>query len=390
MRAFIYVIEYQKRGLPRAHLLLKLSEAYSPRCTADYDKFVSAEIPDPVSNPALYEGVAQHMMHGPCGRLNPGSPCMKDGKCSKRFPKPFCSETRTDDKGYPQMLRRDNGRTVLRSRVELDNRWVVGYNPYLLCKYNCHINVEICSTVTSIKYLYKYVYKGSDRARVAIARPGVNEIERFQDVRYISNVEACWRIFDFPLQEKSHSVTRLPVHLENCQYVCYLPEENREDVLERSKHTMLTRFFELCSQDPFAGTLAYHEVPLYYVWAGKKWKQRQRAKGKNVGRMVSCSPLDIERYHLRVLLCYVKGPKSFQDIRTVNGIVHDSYKEAARAHGFLEDDTEWHRCLSEAATFQMPLQLRHLFATILVYCQPTDVRRLWDLHLSSLTEDYCP
>ncbi len=51
-----------------------------------------------------------------------------------------------------------------------DNRWVVPYNPYLTMRYKCHINVEVCSSITTVKYLYKYVYKGHDRA-LAVVRP---------------------------------------------------------------------------------------------------------------------------------------------------------------------------------------------------------------------------
>ena len=56
--------------------------------------------------------------------------------------------------------RRDNGAHVVKKKVALDNRWVVPYNIYLVTKYDAHINVEICTTVTVVKYLYKYVYKG--------------------------------------------------------------------------------------------------------------------------------------------------------------------------------------------------------------------------------------
>ncbi|CAF4684145.1 unnamed protein product, partial [Rotaria sp. Silwood2] len=38
-------------------------------------------------------------------------------------------------------------------------------------KYNAHINVEICATVKSIKYLFKYVYKGHDCANIKLQRP---------------------------------------------------------------------------------------------------------------------------------------------------------------------------------------------------------------------------
>jgi len=35
---------------------------------------------------------------------------------------------------------------------------VVPYNPILLMRFNCHINVEICCSIESVKYLYKYIY----------------------------------------------------------------------------------------------------------------------------------------------------------------------------------------------------------------------------------------
>jgi hypothetical protein len=45
---------------------------------------------------------------------------------------------------------------------------VVPYNPYLSLLFNCHINVEVYTFVAAVKYLYKYVYKGHDRAQVDI------------------------------------------------------------------------------------------------------------------------------------------------------------------------------------------------------------------------------
>lgn len=45
----IYVVEFQKRGLPHAHLLVILDSADTPRSVDDYDRIVSAELPNPVS-----------------------------------------------------------------------------------------------------------------------------------------------------------------------------------------------------------------------------------------------------------------------------------------------------------------------------------------------------
>ena len=99
--AYLYTIEFQKRGLPHAHLLLILEENYKPKTIADYDAIISAEIPDQDINPNMYNTVKQLMMHGPCGVLNPNSPCMKDGKCSKRYPKSFQEDTIESETGYP-------------------------------------------------------------------------------------------------------------------------------------------------------------------------------------------------------------------------------------------------------------------------------------------------
>ena len=130
------------------------------RTVEDVDNIVCAELPpDPSLFPEgtemklqairLQEIVVSQMRHGPCGRLNPGSPCMrnKDGiltdKCQKFYPKLFVQQTEWDDRDtYPKYRRRspaDGGRTI----GQIDNGWIVPYSPYLSLKYNCHINVEV-------------------------------------------------------------------------------------------------------------------------------------------------------------------------------------------------------------------------------------------------------
>lgn len=82
-------------------------------------------------------------------------------ECSKRFPHKFAEKSEMIEGGYPIYRRRENGRKFVSSKGhEIDNRWIVPYNPYLLLKYNCHINIEISSSLKSIKYLFKYLHKG--------------------------------------------------------------------------------------------------------------------------------------------------------------------------------------------------------------------------------------
>ena len=76
--AHVFTIEWQKRkGLPHIHLLVTLHPDYKIRDPKEIDSFISAEIPDPEENPALYKAVINHMIHGPCGKLFQKSPCME-------------------------------------------------------------------------------------------------------------------------------------------------------------------------------------------------------------------------------------------------------------------------------------------------------------------------
>ena len=56
------------------------------------------------------------------------------------------------------------------------NAHVAPYSPYLFMKYNCHINVEYCASVTSMKYIFKYEFKGNDMATVAVIDEIIDEI----------------------------------------------------------------------------------------------------------------------------------------------------------------------------------------------------------------------
>ncbi|UYV76743.1 hypothetical protein LAZ67_14001932, partial [Cordylochernes scorpioides] len=162
--ARVHVVEFQKRGLPHAHMLFMLREEDKPRDRDAIDMLVCAEIPSPTMQVQLYDMVRKHMIHGPCGNFNLHSPCMSDGKCTKDFPKSFLQLTEANNNGYPRYRRRDDGQTLVVGTHEVDNRWVVPYNPYLLVRFNAHINVEVCASVKSVKYLFKYVYKGHDIA----------------------------------------------------------------------------------------------------------------------------------------------------------------------------------------------------------------------------------
>ncbi|XP_046681375.1 uncharacterized protein LOC124368144 [Homalodisca vitripennis] len=187
---------------------------------------ISAEVPDPETDPDLFEIVKSTMIHGPCGNLNRNSPCMVNGTCSKRYPRPLCKETQTADDGYPQYRRRSpagGGFPVNINGVDLDSRWVVPYNPVLTRTFLAHINVELCNSVKSIKYICKYVNKGSDQATFVLENER-DKVSSYEAGRYIRSSEAARRIFCFTIHERYPLVMHLAVHLENGERIYFNPE----------------------------------------------------------------------------------------------------------------------------------------------------------------------
>src|SRR6266542_3677415 len=259
--------------------------------------------------------------------------------------------------------------------------------------FNCHINVEVCSSIKTVKYLYKYIYKGHDRTSFNIDLPDANgnidEIKRYIDARWVTPPEAMWRIFGFNLYENHPSVLQLPLHLPNMQRVTFKAGENLNDVLarENASKSMLTEYFVANQEHEWARDILYKDFPGRFTWQRTKyWNKRTLCP--QVGRIVLAHPAEGERYFLRVLLNHIAGSTSFEDLKTVDGVLCGSFREAAERRGLIEADNTLDECLTESEQFAMPASLRRLFATILVFCEPGDVRGLWDRHLEAMSEDY--
>ncbi|XP_029144547.1 uncharacterized protein [Arachis hypogaea] len=344
VKSYIYVTEFQKRGLPHVHMLLILENNDKLIDPEHYDSLVRAEIPSKEVEPHLHDAVLKHMIHGPCGTLDQSSPCMKNGKCKRNYPKEFAVETRRGDDSYPQYRRRFDTPVQINQNVTVDNRWVVPYNPWLLLKYDCHINVEICSSIKSIKYLYKYCYKGPDRVAMEVHNSSnVDEVQQFVDARWIAAPEACWRIFKFNLYRMYPSVERLQIHLPNQHQVSFydhqtIPEILNDDYFSR---TMLTEFFALNrEEDQQSRHLLYREIPEYYTWHNKEKEWRRcKTQRRSIGRIYTVSPSEGEKFYLRILLSNVRGPISWDDLLIVNGIQYSSFKQSAQHRGLLESDS---------------------------------------------------
>ncbi|KAJ0604200.1 putative DNA helicase Pif1, P-loop containing nucleoside triphosphate hydrolase [Helianthus annuus] len=366
--------------------------------TVDHiDPFISAEILDKSEDPQLYSLVSEYMIHGPCGNANLSCPCMVDKRCSKRFPKKFSAQTIIDSSGFPVYRRRDCGITVIKKGVQLDNRSVVPYNKSLLRRYQAHINVEWCNQAGSIKYLFKYINKGPDRATAvvfceaegtSIQKPK-DEIKEYYDCRYISACEASWRIFSNEVHYRYPAVMRLPFHLPGQHNVVYGADDDIEDVLSKPSvaSSMFLKWFELNQRDDEACKLTYVEFPQKYVWNVKDRRWQIRKRYQTVGRIHSVSIASGEPYYLRILLNKVRGPKSFEDIRTVNGELFPTFKDACYAMGLLDDDNEYVEAIKEASFDGHCRYLRALFATMLLTNTITRPEFVWDKTWHLLGDD---
>ncbi|CAN1326882.1 ATP-dependent DNA helicase PIF1 [Linum perenne] len=295
-----------------------------------FGRTVAAEIPDPTIDPVGYDAVTKFMLHGPCGMAHQTSPCMKAGQCSKFYPKSYALETTFDDNGYVTYRRRQTGITAIKSGVILDNLSVVPYHRDLLVKYQAHMNVEICHKGQLIKYLFKYILKGPDRGQAVngiLNRPNIGK-------------------------------------------------------------TMLTEWFTLNRTCRSAHQYTYSEVTHAFTWDTQSLQWLPRKKGFAIGRVRSIPPRAGDVFYLRMLLTKIRGPTSYEHLRTVNGVVYSNNQTACQALGLLSGDDEWNSVMAEVTQWAMPPLMRSTFVALLIFCEVSTPNALFETWWLSMADDF--
>ncbi|XP_048541096.1 uncharacterized protein LOC125520269 isoform X2 [Triticum urartu] len=398
IKAVMYTVEFQKRGLPHAHILVWRRGGSGEIGVENINSLISAEIPDALLDPLGYALVSEFMMHGPCGEMNDKCVCMKKGVCSKFFPKDFRDTTVVDDNGFVLYRRRDDGRRVYKNGHYLDNRHVVPYSMAMLKKFQGHINVEWCNKTQVMKYLFKYVTKGADYSKVMLERlkkltttgcRTVDEVQEYLICRYICEYDALWRIFGFEIHFKMPSVQRLTVHMPGMNNICYrtgadLTKIVGSDFLQK---TMLTEWFVANDLFEDARSLTYYDFPSAWTWDAKSRSWHPRGRGEKIGRVYYVHPLSGELYYLRMLLMIVKGARPFECLRTYAGHLYHTFKEACAARGLLGDDSEWYTTFDEAVVWGFGHRLRELFVTMLMHCSIRDELGFFERYCSGMYDD---
>ncbi|XP_022019542.1 ATP-dependent DNA helicase pif1-like [Helianthus annuus] len=138
---------------------------------------------------------------------------------------------------------------------------------------------------------------------------------------------------------------------------------------------------------PEARELTYVQFPSKYVWKLKDrcWQPRQNYVV--IGRIYSASPSLGEAYYLRILLTKVKGPRSFEEIRTYEGVVYPTFRDACYARGLLDDDNEYIECIKESSFTGNGHYLRSLFGTLLLSNTLSRPEVVWEKTWELMSED---
>ena len=247
--------------------------------------------------------------------------------------------------------------------------------------------------------------------------PANNEVQNFINARYIGATEALWRLFGYPMHGMYPEVTKLQIHLPegHTAFMKIHDERNMNETeknklrqeqmeaLRKQEKTMLTAFFDLNVDDEKAREHMYCDILKYYRFDAKEKKYFKRnnktdpnidgtdgQRSNMVGRIpvIGLNVHQKELFFLRMLLYNVKGPKSYEDLRTVNGKVCYSFQEACIKLGLFEDDLEIEKCLTEAATVKFPKQFRQLFVTLMTQAIASNPRDLFEKFKSELSEDF--
>ncbi|CDF39089.1 ATP dependant DNA helicase [Chondrus crispus] len=266
--AHVRVIEFQKRGLPHAHVVFFLDEVSKNdlRTPENVDRIISAEIPS-AQDPELQEVVLKHMIQNPCGEHNPTAVCMGERYCRKGFPKSFKHETSQSDSEYYITYRR---RATSAGGVSIERPSCIGRRQQ------------------PVVFDNSWVVSNST-------------ISNFQDARYVSASEAAWRLFSFDIVDRNPPVVRLAVHLPNHHTVYFEEGREQEAALRPATGTKLTEWFKANEKYPSARHIRYHQFPRYFTSEEEAYDFS--GTGANVvGRIYTVSPREGERYFLRHLL----------------------------------------------------------------------------------------
>lgn len=149
---------------------------------------------------------------------------------------------------------------------------------------------------------------------------------------------------------------------------------------------MFLAWMEANKKYPEGRTLTYAEFPTKFTWKdGKFWEPRK--SGYSIGRLFFVAPGSGEMYYLRCLLNVVRGATCYEDIKRVDGIQYDSFRDACYVRGLLQDDREYVDGILEASQWASAHTLRSLFVTLLSSESMSRAEFVWNNCWKQMSDD---
>ena len=136
------------------------------------------------------------------------------------------------------------------------------------------LRVEFIGNFATVKYIYKYVHKGTDVSTTEIQGADRDEIAKFLNARTIDPYDATWRLFGYKVQDRYPAVQQLAIHEEGQQSVIFKEGEAKK-ALETVKDTTLLAFFKFNSSEPEARSIKYQDFPKFCTFVSNSWKWRK-------------------------------------------------------------------------------------------------------------------
>jgi hypothetical protein len=362
LKAFVWRVEYQQRGLPHAHILL-----WTDTDTTDIrevDRLINARYPQPSPIQNQQQMISdfrtlidRFQVHHHTRRCRTST-----GACKYRYPQEVNPESRIEKCKY------------YFARSEAD-RYIVPHNLELLALLRCHHCLEVIHSSQCIGYILKYCSKNSEASAVnAKIYEGrhVNEtqkLELFAAQRLCSSVECKGQIDGESRYHLSPTVGLLPVYLEDKKIVLVHPNQNPEERLLQS--SPLEKYF-FRPRGPEYDNLTYTQYfSLFQSTQSDQGVQDDCPQRHNIVArskpaifiLKDVSLRDSERFCLRILLSIIPT-RSWVQLRIINEVTYETFSEAARVYGLILDRQDEARTALVLARdlHRPPSNLRFIFA----------------------------
>ncbi|XP_076047623.1 uncharacterized protein LOC143029092 [Oratosquilla oratoria] len=326
--AHLYSIEWQKRGLPHVHILLWMKRKVTENTVSS---LISAEIPDKKKHPELYDIVTTNMIHGPCIGYDESSVCCNGkkndrGTCQKDFPKQCRSTIKFGNNGYPLYRRRAVGEGGFSFVKKLKGQEVTIDNSWVV-PYNPYLCLRFNSHIN---------------------------VECSNSIKAIAYVTKYVN--------------------KGCDRVLFTKTEGTEEINE------IKNFTEARFVNSNEATWKIFRFPIHSSYPPVMNLDLHLKDENEVFFNADSSKADIKKK---------RGPKSFEDLRMVDGVLYGTYREAVKAMGLLKDEETWKQTILEIINYTNDRkELRSTYASMLVFSDLEDQKDIWEETKDLFSSDF--